>query len=81
MYDSTKNLTDITKEQNNSVFEKINPKFREAARRLISMYDWDNSSLPKDEETLINYDKLIEFNKNYVEKREIFLKMISSYLK
>jgi hypothetical protein len=81
MYDSTKNLTDITKEQNCSVFEKINPKFSEAARRLISMYDWDHSSLPKDEETLVNYDKLIEFNKIYVEKRENFLKMISSYLK
>ena len=81
MYDSTKDLTDITEEQNKTAFEKINPKFKDAAKRLISMYDWDNSPLPKDDDTLCNYDKLIQFNKFYVEKREKFLKMISNYLK
>jgi hypothetical protein len=81
MYDSSKNLIDIVAEQNKYVFDSIPTKFKDAAKRMILNYDWSNSSLPKDDETLCDYDKLINFNKIYVENRENFLKMISKYLR
>lgn len=74
-------LYTITLNQNKKYFDIINPKFYSALKYIMTGYDWENPPLPKDDETLCNYDKLITFNKNYIEKREIFLKMISKYLK
>jgi hypothetical protein len=74
-------LYTIALEQNKKYQDVINPKFYSALKHIIIKYDWENPCLPKDDETLCDYKKLIEFNKLYTEKRENFLKMISKYLK
>jgi hypothetical protein len=81
MESKEESLYTITLEQNKKYQDVINPKFYSALKYIIMKYDWSNSPLPKDDETLCNYDKLIAFNKNYIENRENFLKMISNYLK
>ena len=73
-------LYSIVLEQNKKYQDIINPKFYSAFKHIMMKYDWGNSCLPKDNETLCNYDKLVAFNKNYIEKRENFLKNISNYL-
>ena len=74
-------LYNEAQEQNRTVFEEINPKFREAANYIITKYDWKNSPLDFPDEYLKDIDKFLEFSKIYIKKRGDFLKMITSYLK
>ena len=68
-----------TLEQNNSFLKKINPKFKEAGKYIIARYDWKNSPLDFPEDYK-NLEKIIEFTKIYIERREEFLNMMGVYL-
>jgi hypothetical protein len=81
MESKEESLYTIALGQNKKYQDVINPKFYSALKYIMMSYDWENPPLPKDDETLCNYDKLIAFNKNYIEKRETFIKLISKYLK
>ena len=68
-----------TLQQNNYFLKKINPRFKEAGKYIIARYDWKNSPLDFPED-FKNIDKILEFTKIYISKREEFLKMMGLYL-
>ena len=68
-----------TLQQNDYFLKKINPRFKEAGKYIIARYDWKNSPLDFPED-FKNIDKILEFTKIYLNKREDFFQMMGIYL-
>jgi hypothetical protein len=77
----TIDLVEKTSEQNNFFLKSIDPKYFTEGKRIIAKYDWINSPIDIPKEWDNNIDKIIEFSKVYLEKRETFLKSMLLYFK